>query len=102
MLFVFSTTVVHALLYWGFNGMTLVWGHFGLFEKYRIERTSREVPNRELFLRTLRDAAVGQFIIGPFTLYFLYDVYKWCGMPDMQAPLPPASTLFAFFLGGKL
>lgn len=96
--FIFSTTLVHGVLYWCGNSFMLLCPKLGLFEQYKIPRTAREIPKQELIMRTFREALFGQLVVGPCTLYFIYDFYKYMGMPPMDAPLPSVLQLYVCFL----
>jgi len=96
--FCISTTVLHLSLYFGMNSMFLYWDRNGIFEKYKLDRTKAMGPSEELIWKTKIEAAVGQALIGPVTLWFIYPLFKYFGCPDYRSQLPPASQLFVYFL----
>ena len=94
-----GTSVVHTVFYVVCNGTFALWDAYGVFEKYKLDRKPHQQPSSALLRKTLTEAAIGQLVTGPLTLYFLYPAFKYFGMPTMDAALPPASALFQFFIG---
>ena len=68
----------------------------------RLNRTPAMGPTEELIQETWKEAIVGHCVVGPITLYFVYDLIKYFGMPAMEAELPGFVTLFGFFLASTL
>ena len=96
--FCLSTTVLHISLYFGMNSIFLYWDRNGIFEKYKLDRTKGMGPSEELIRKTKIEAAVGQALIGPVTLWFIYPLFKYFGSPDYRSQLPPTPQLFCYFL----
>lgn len=98
MVFVVGTSLVHTATYLLCNGTFALWDAYGLFEQYKLDRKPSQQPSKALLNKTLREAAMGQTVIGPLTLYLLYPAFKYFGMPAMDAALPPPSALYGFFV----
>jgi methylsterol monooxygenase len=94
-----ATTIVHASLYVGMNGFFLLCDVKGWLQQYKLDRTPAMGPSWSLLARTFAEAAVGQLITGPVTIWYVaYPLFKRFGSPAMDAPLPGFATLAAFFL----
>ncbi len=96
--FTAGTSLVHAVLYLGVNSFFLYCDRTGYLEEYKLHRTAAMGPTDELLRRTWRDAAVGQFVIGPPLIFAVSFVFKLCGMPPTTAPLPALPSLIGHFL----
>ena len=82
-------SVSHILVYSGTNGFFFACAKYGLFEEYRFERKPYQVPSRELFLRTLRDAFVSQVVLMPAILLWKgHAAFVYFGMPPVTAKVP--------------
>ena len=64
-----------------------------LLKQYKFPRKAYQVPKWDLLRRTWIEAFFGQVITGPITLYYIYLVFKYFGMPSLTAPLPPFKTV---------
>jgi len=95
--FIIGLMLVHLTLYVGMNGFFLYCDVNGVLEKYKLRRTATMGPSWDLIYDTWKQAFIGQFIIGPPTGYFIYDAFKYFGMPAMDAPLPSFFYLMAFY-----
>lgn len=95
--FCVGVTVIHSVLYFGMNGIFLFWDRNGIFEKYKLDRTETMGPTDALMRKTWAQAIVGQALIGPVTLYFLYPIFKHFGSPSFVSELPSFYTLLKNF-----
>jgi hypothetical protein len=95
--FIGGTCIIHTGVYIVSNTFFLLCDHLGYMQSYKMHRTKAMQPAPALYQKTLVDAGIGQAIIAPISLYFVYDVYKYCGVPSMTAPLPPFLSLFWMF-----
>jgi sterol desaturase/sphingolipid hydroxylase (fatty acid hydroxylase superfamily) len=87
-LFVVSTMVVHGAVYLISNLFTHYCDRTGYLEQYKLPRTAAMGPSNDLLHRTWWQAAFGQLVLGPVTLYYVYFAFKACGMPPATVPLP--------------
>lgn len=89
--FVVLTMAVHETLYYGLNGIFLLAGSKGWWERYQIERQPSQVPPRTLIVATLRKSTFSHWIMQPIALYYFFSLLASSGA-DPAAPLPPVST----------
>jgi hypothetical protein len=95
--FVIGTCAVHSLLYAGQNGMQCYCERNGIFAEYKMHRTAAMKPPAELVRRTLKAAAVGQLVLSPLGLYYLYPVMKGFGSPSMADAMPTALVMYKWY-----
>lgn len=93
-LFVASTFAVHLVLYATCNGLAALCDSRGWLARYKMPRTRGQVPGDELVQQTVRDAAVGQTLVGPLLLAAVYTLLAYFGMPAAESPLPGAGTVW--------
>jgi sterol desaturase/sphingolipid hydroxylase (fatty acid hydroxylase superfamily) len=56
------------------------------------------IPKPELMSKMFKEAFIGQFISGPVIIYFLFDVFKFFGMWELNASLPNFLDLMKTFM----
>jgi len=95
--FCVGVTVVHSVLYFGMNSVFLFWDRHGIFEQYKLDRTEAMGPTDALMLKTWIQAVVGQALIGPVTLWFIYPLFKYFGSPGYLEELPSFGRLVFLF-----
>lgn len=96
--FIAGTTAVHVSAYLAMNVPFLLCDHFGLLQRYKLDRKPAQQPTAKLMLRTLLDAVVGQAVIGPLGLRaFGFALFKALGMPTPDAALPSFPELVRQF-----
>jgi len=84
--FALFTAIVHSMFYIGRNlSFYLIRDYL---EDYKFVRKASQSPSHELVKRTLVEAAIGQIISSPIITYLVYFIFKWFGMPSLDAPLP--------------
>ena len=86
--FCVSVTLVHVVLYFGMNSIFLYWDRQGIFERYKLDRSEAMGPTDSLIRKTWVEAAIGQLLVGPVALYYIYPAFKYFGSPVATAPLP--------------
>lgn len=101
-LFVAGTMVVHAALYIGIAGFFHYCDRTGLLSQYKMHRVQRMGPSDALLHKTWLQAAVGQLIIGPLSLWVVAGAFLHFGSPPIDAPLPALPTLYVAFLVATL
>lgn len=95
MLFTIVVNLSHLGAYTFWNSLFGFCDYFGYWQQFKLSRKSYMQPDQTLILQTLAQAFVSQVIVNPLlTYYFLYDVFKTCGMTTIDAPLPPVSEMF--------
>ena len=98
MWFTVGTSLVHTLCYVIINGFFWTVARQGWFARYELPRKDPQRPKPELVAKTLREAAIGQTVTGPLTVYLLYPAAKSMGMPGMLDPLPDFATMYVAVL----
>ena len=97
--FVAATTAVHVILYWGCNLLTWWWAKRGVLRRYKIARMQREMPTRQLIIKTFKEAVIGQLLFEPAALFFIaWPIYRYCGAPAIDAALPSFWSAFLAFV----
>ena len=89
LIFTVLTVTLHTLLYCFVNGFFFLCDKKELLVQYKFPRKSYQVPSWELLRRTWLEAFIGQFLVGPISIYYLYPLFKYFGMPSFTTPLPP-------------
>lgn len=95
--FVAGTMAIHFALYFGINGFFLFCDVNGYLDTYKLHRTQRMGPSWKLIYRTWSEAMVGQFLIGPPTLWGIYKLFKYFGTPGITTELPDFLHLMFFY-----
>jgi len=70
--FVGMTMALHAFLYFGLNGFFLLCDHTGFLSRWKLPRTARMKLPAGRVRRTIIDAVVNQFVVGPFSIFGIY------------------------------
>jgi len=94
MWFIVGTMLVHSVLYVLLNGFFYLCDAYGYLQKYKLTRTSRMMPTKELIRETLRQGFVGQMVTGPVTLWVIYTYALSGAMPLPTDDLPDPFTIF--------
>jgi len=85
-IFTLLTGIVHSGFYIGINlSFHIFRDHIA---DYQFTRKDYQIPTSALVKRTLIEAALGQIIITQLITYAGYYIFKYFGMPQLDAPLP--------------
>lgn len=94
---------VHTGCYVIINGTFFLCEQNGWLEEYKFIRKKYQKPTVELMKKTIWEQVINQLIAGPiFGFYVFYHVFKFFGMPRLDAPLPTVPRLWAAFVFSKL
>lgn len=102
MIFVILLNAVHSLCWILINGMFATCDAYGFLAQYKMDRTQKMEPTRELYMKTVQAAAVGQLIVSPLISWFVYDVFKYFGMPALDSALPAFHVVWGHFIAAHL
>lgn len=91
--FTVATFVLHELLYYGINLMTLSWDHFKLFQSFKLPRIKAQEPSNELIKKSVLESIPGHWIIQPLLLYYLYDAFVYFGT-TVRGNIPHFTVVF--------
>eukprot|EP00756_Hemistasia_phaeocysticola_P004276 Hpha_TRINITY_DN12727_c0_g1::TRINITY_DN12727_c0_g1_i2::g.114132::m.114132/K07750/E1.14.13.72, SC4MOL, ERG25; methylsterol monooxygenase len=93
-----TTMTVHAVMYFGMNSFFHYCDSTGVFSQYKLPRTERMRPPPGLLRRTLLEAVLGQFLVGPPVIYFGYMFLISEPRPGIADPLPDVLSMFHHFV----
>ena len=104
-IFTFLGNLVHLLAYLIINGSFGIFDYYGFFQEYKLSRKPYMIPKKSQVLNTLFQAAVGQLVINPLAMYYLYPYLVSLGMLGLDAELPSTPEIFltfcrAYFVNG--
>jgi methylsterol monooxygenase len=97
MIFVVITSITHTVCYVSITGFFATCDHFRLLQQYKLPRKPYMAPKTGLVAKALMEAAVGQLIINPLAVYFVYPYFKHFGMMGIDEELPSAGAMFKTF-----
>lgn len=88
-------SISHTATYVLVNGLFGIFDYFQYFQEYKLVRKSYMNPKKDLIIKCLLEAALGQFILSPLgTYYLLYPGFTKHGMTDVFSALPTNFELF--------
>lgn len=99
--FTAGMVLLHSTLYFGANGLLLADLEF--LRPYKIERSTHQIPSKDLLRQTLISGAVGRFVIEPLLVWFLlYDLMVQIGgMPAMHSIAGDWITVAVILFGAR-
>jgi len=72
--------VIHVFCYWSINTFFWICDHFGYLSKYKLPRQKYQIPSRELLMKTLKKALIGQLLMDPVGFgWIVYPLWLKCG-----------------------
>ena len=75
--FTFTMSMTHILCYWIINGFFMYCDYTGMYSEYKIERLRGQIPSKQLVIKTLKAAILGQILIEPVgIMLILYPLMK--------------------------
>ena len=92
-----GSLLVHTGLYVVCNSFFYLIEQYGVFEQYRLPRRKAQLPPQELQLTTLKEAFMGQCVIGPFVAWYAFPYAQRFGMPPLAASLPSCWAMMGIF-----
>lgn len=96
--FIAGTMIVHAVLYVFINGFFYLCDVYGFLHRYKLPRTQRMIPPKELIRETWRQGFVGQTVAAPLTLWVIYTYFLDGKIPTPTDTLPNPFTLYLHFV----
>jgi sterol desaturase/sphingolipid hydroxylase (fatty acid hydroxylase superfamily) len=96
--FTAGTMALHAIMYLCVAGFYHYCDRVGALERFKLHRVQRMGPSVELLHSTWIQAAVGQLVTGPPSLWLVGGLFAHFGSPAIDAPLPAVPALLGYLL----
>jgi len=86
---------IHTTLYVLVCGFYLYCDYTGFLSEYKLTRKPWQLPSAKLLTKTTAEAVIGKVFLNPLLMYHMCKLYKYFGMPDLNAPLPSFPNILA-------
>ena len=86
--FAIVISFVHTFVYLTNNFFWQACDSYGWLSAYKLERKPYMIAKPKLMKKMAFEAAVSQMVTGPIIAYFLYPMFLWFGMPELDSVLP--------------